>query len=221
MKNCENCGKENKENYGSGRFCSDKCARGFSTKNKRTDINKRVSKALTKEPYRFICLECHQEFRTKKKKQIFCSSKCADQYKFKNPLFLKNLSIALSEVYKDPQKRERLKQIGRKGGFGKKGFTNQGTRYESQFEKECFEWLEENKIPFEAHKSIPNSSKVSDIYLAERNLWIELDGINREKRKKWLKKDYQYWLEKLEIYKNNNLIYEIVYNLKEFQQLVR
>lgn len=33
--------------YGSGRFCSSKCARSYSTKQKRGEINKKVSDALT------------------------------------------------------------------------------------------------------------------------------------------------------------------------------
>lgn len=32
---CENCGKEHDGSYGSGRFCCKKCARSFSTKNKK------------------------------------------------------------------------------------------------------------------------------------------------------------------------------------------
>lgn len=47
MKICENCGIEHDGIYGSGRFCSCKCARGFSTKLKRKEINSRVSKKLT------------------------------------------------------------------------------------------------------------------------------------------------------------------------------
>lgn len=43
---CEYCEQEIVENYGSGRFCSAKCARGFSTKAKRQEINKKVSKSL-------------------------------------------------------------------------------------------------------------------------------------------------------------------------------
>jgi hypothetical protein len=43
---CENCELEHQGNYGSGRFCSSKCARSFSTKNKRLDINKKVSASL-------------------------------------------------------------------------------------------------------------------------------------------------------------------------------
>ena len=47
---CENCEKEHDSSYGSGRFCSCKCARGFSTKAKRQEINKKVSHEL----YNFI-----------------------------------------------------------------------------------------------------------------------------------------------------------------------
>jgi len=46
MKKCENCRNEHDGSYGSGRFCSSKCARGFSTKLKRNEINEKVSKKL-------------------------------------------------------------------------------------------------------------------------------------------------------------------------------
>lgn len=43
---CENCDNDHNGNYGSGRFCSSKCARGFSTKEKRQEINQKTSRAL-------------------------------------------------------------------------------------------------------------------------------------------------------------------------------
>ena len=43
---CENCNKEHCGSYGSGRFCSSRCARGFSTKQKREEINIAVSKKM-------------------------------------------------------------------------------------------------------------------------------------------------------------------------------
>lgn len=43
---CENCQNEYNIKYGSGRFCSQQCARGFSTKTKRDEINKKVSETL-------------------------------------------------------------------------------------------------------------------------------------------------------------------------------
>jgi hypothetical protein len=215
--NCENCGNEHDGTYGSGRFCSVKCSRGFSTKAKRKEINERVSKTLTINPYIIICKECKGSFQTKRKNRIFCSVKCARNFKFNDPGFIEKISKSLRITYKDPEKRKRLRDVGRKGGFGRRGFTKDGTRYESLLEKQCFEYLEKEKIIFEPHKNIPNSSKVSDVYLVEQDLWIEIDGIDREKRKKWLGKDYEYWLDKLEIYKREKLNYKIVYNLNELK----
>jgi uncharacterized protein with PIN domain len=48
MNICENCEKEHNGGYGSGRFCDYVCARGFSTKFKRNEINLKVSKTLSK-----------------------------------------------------------------------------------------------------------------------------------------------------------------------------
>jgi hypothetical protein len=47
---CENCNSEHDGNYGSGRFCSLKCARAFSTKEKRQEINKKVAEKLNGHP---------------------------------------------------------------------------------------------------------------------------------------------------------------------------
>jgi hypothetical protein len=43
---CENCEGSNDGSYGSGRFCSQKCARGFATKQRREAINRQVSLKL-------------------------------------------------------------------------------------------------------------------------------------------------------------------------------
>ena len=74
---------------------------------------------------------------------------------------------------------------------------------------------------FESHKFIPNSSKISDIFIIDTNLWIELDGINREKRKEWLKNDYKYWLDKLKIYEEQKLKYKIFYKFDEFVEYMK
>jgi len=44
--NCENCCISHDGTVGSGRFCSVKCAKSFSTKSKREEINKRVAEKL-------------------------------------------------------------------------------------------------------------------------------------------------------------------------------
>lgn len=47
---CENCSADHDGKYGSGRFCSQKCSRGFSTKAKRVEINQKVSNSLSGRP---------------------------------------------------------------------------------------------------------------------------------------------------------------------------
>ena len=75
MLKCENCGKEHDGSYGSGRFCSVKCSRGFSTKDKRKEINEKVSKKLYKQPEKKICPICGNDFYTKRY-TTFCSNVC-------------------------------------------------------------------------------------------------------------------------------------------------
>ena len=95
---CENCSKEHDGSYGSGRFCSSKCARGFSTKEKRDEINRKVSAKVTgrkqskerrlktsgknhpnwKGGYSVleerVCLECGSFYKRPSKN--FCSKEC-------------------------------------------------------------------------------------------------------------------------------------------------
>lgn len=262
MSICENCGIEHDGSYGSGRFCSVKCSRGFSTKAKRKEINEKVSTKLKKfKPLiNKTCPICKKKFLTVKNNKICCSSKCGAIYggsikKYNNGHFIdficpvcnnkflvpwnkrykkycskvcRNKSNDYKELLSKKAKlvcnsaeaKIHMRDIGRKGGFGKRGITNNGNRYESLLEKQCFEWLEENSIKFEPHKYIPNSSKVSDIFLVDKNLWIELDGINREKKKEWLGKSYDYWINKLNIYKEHKLNYMIIYNLDELKHIM-
>lgn len=77
MKICENCKSHHDGSYGSGRFCSIKCSRGFSTKEKRIEINSKISLKL-KKPDRLkdiICCVCHNTFRGKSNRRV-CSFKC-------------------------------------------------------------------------------------------------------------------------------------------------
>jgi len=47
---CEKCNNDHDGTYGSGRFCSSHCARSSSTKDKREEINKKVSDKLKGKP---------------------------------------------------------------------------------------------------------------------------------------------------------------------------
>ena len=92
MKVCENCQNEHNGAYKSGRFCSEKCSKGFSTKAKRKEINQQVSKKLKKDPLIRICQNCQNIFETKKKKQKFCSNSCSLKDKWKNSQYKENMS---------------------------------------------------------------------------------------------------------------------------------
>lgn len=77
--NCENCTNKHNGKFGSGRFCSSKCARGFSTKNKRDEINKKISLTLKlKGPKLELknCKECDKLFQPRATVRVFCSNRC-------------------------------------------------------------------------------------------------------------------------------------------------
>ena len=73
---CENCNERHIGAYGSGRFCSEKCARAFSTKAKRKEINKKVSLTMTKPPQIFTCMICGKIFKRKGRPRKTCSKEC-------------------------------------------------------------------------------------------------------------------------------------------------
>jgi len=221
-KNCENVAIKYSK-YSKGEFCSKKCACSYSTKEKRLEINDKVSIILTKNKIEKICKQCDNVFfvKIKKIKQDFCCMSCASLYREKNEIFKINKIKKYQDTFKDPEKRKRLRDIGRKGGFGKKGYIN-NVYFSSSIEESCFKFLMENNIDFEPHKNIPDSSYITDVYLIKYDLWIEIDGINRTKLKsqKFLGKRYDSWLLKLLHYKKTNLDYIIVYNLKEFKEQI-
>jgi len=91
---CENCKSQHDGKYGSGRFCTSKCARGFSTKEKRSLINNKVSeklkgsiphnKGLVSEltlKKEIECPNCKETFMQKHYRQKLCSRKCQRQYR--------------------------------------------------------------------------------------------------------------------------------------------
>ena len=121
----------------------------------------------------------------------------------------KGISNSRKEKCKNIEERIRLKEIGRKGGFGVKGYTLNGTYFQSSLEKACFELLENSHINFVTHKNLPDSAKECDIFFPDLNIWVELDGIDRESKKKWLGKEYENWENKIAEYRRKNLNFRI------------
>ena len=106
---CEKCGKEILEDYRKDkskkqRFCSIKCARGFSTKNKRKEINKKVSKKLTKNIKNF-CEICGKEI-SHKNNQKLCKDCKPSFRKYDNKYY----------YVKDYRKKIKQKAVDYKGG---------------------------------------------------------------------------------------------------------
>ena len=77
---CENCKNPNDGKYASGRFCSSGCSRGFSTKDKRDLINKKISLSLKKSEFLLkICEFCKLEFEcNRNSRRKTCSKKCSN-----------------------------------------------------------------------------------------------------------------------------------------------
>jgi very-short-patch-repair endonuclease len=166
MKNCEYCKKEHDGSYGSGRFCSSKCAKGFSTKNKRKEINEKVRKKITKEPLQGICLNCNTKFILKRKGRKFCCRSCSISYSNKN------CSI---------QKRKKLSELAikrHKNNDKNFGFTTRKKFEMSYPEKIAAKKLNELNIEYVSEYKV--GRYFIDFALLKDKIAIEIDGQQHE-----------------------------------------
>lgn len=164
--NCENCRNSHDGSYGSGRFCSAKCSRSFSTKNKRKEINERVSKSLRgsvspKKGLKIVprkvkkCLECNCEFETIREDRRFCSKSCGAK------------SLA----------KKRL-QNGTHNGFPSRKDKNP-----SWAEKTVMKIFEEKGISFQRDFKI--NRFFGDFVFIDKKLVLEIDGKQHLERKQY------------------------------------
>jgi hypothetical protein len=195
------------------------CSKGTVSYHCRNSGDKDESNRSTKIYYK-NCPNCEKLFVRKRDRTTYCSQSCASEDRWKDDEYRSQRIKQIQRKCSTLEEKKRLRKIGRKGGFGNSGTTKGGTRYESNLEKECFEWLEKQDIDFEPHKNLPNSSKVSDIYFPKEKLWIEIDGINREKKKEWLETQYKYWKVKLEQYEERNLKLEVIKSKQELKNVI-
>jgi very-short-patch-repair endonuclease len=163
---CEYCNEEHNGSYKTGRFCSEKCARGFSTKAKRKEINETVSKKLTKAPYLKICPYCKKEFQSKRGKKVFCSVSCGSlntQSKKENRDKLRNAQLKLIENGTHQGWKTRTKDPS----YPEKYFI-------SLFEKENIKGWE---------REYPIGKFFIDFAFIKQKLALEIDGKQHEERK--------------------------------------
>jgi len=101
--------------------------------------------------------------------------------------------------------------------LGKVSLTKKGTYCESNFEKEVFEYLEDNNILFEDHRSIPDSSKTCDLVI--NDIWIELDGLGSARKDFDKTTNFEDKIIHLQHLKEQEIIsdYKIITSIKEFK----
>ncbi len=79
---CEKCHKEHDGSYGSGRFCSKECARGFSGSNRSLESRQKTGKSISKL-HMHICPICKTEFWFRGTSKNTLCKKCKNE-KYKN-----------------------------------------------------------------------------------------------------------------------------------------
>lgn len=169
-KACENCSSLTDGNYGSGRFCSSVCARAYSTKSKRIEINEKVSKKLKGPIKRKKCKQCDSIFIYKKTNE-FCSNSCSAIFRTSNEQYIKKLSDAANENVKN----------GTHVGW-------QSRKVRSYAEKFFETFLINNNLKFDIEHKIKKtdlgfedaSNYFLDFYLTDFNLDLEIDGKQHE-----------------------------------------
>ena len=91
MYKCETCNKPHEGTFATGRFCSRSCSNSFSTKNKRSEISRKVGEKLkgrvstmkgislkTGKPLELRkCLNCEKEIDARKS---YCNRKCLMEF---------------------------------------------------------------------------------------------------------------------------------------------
>ena len=102
MKTCEKCSIEHAGIYGSGRFCSSKCSRSFSSLTNREETNAKVSRTLSSKVILIekVCPECSKTFSVKPSRSYrkTCSKACGHKHAVSRPETIEKLSIARTKA---------------------------------------------------------------------------------------------------------------------------
>lgn len=169
---CENCKTEHDGSYGSGRFCSSKCARGFSTKAKRKEINEKVSKTKSKPLIIKTCEICKKEFKVKNryKSQLYCSRSCSSKARTSSNEYKKWASNHFSKL---ALKRHECNDPG----IGWKSRINRKPSYP---EKVTIDFLDYNNLNY--IREYPVGKYNIDFAFIEKKIALEIDGRQHLKR---------------------------------------
>jgi len=173
MKECENCNETHEGSYGSGRFCGSKCARGFSTKDKRKDINKKISEANHRRGNGNVTISCEccnkqVEKPWNRRHQKFCSVSCARK---------KHMNTTESkEFYSELAKKTGIGGNRNKYAHGYYESKFAGRVYlESSYEYRVALELDNNNIKWSRPKPLKYGDKkyYPDFYLIEQDVYLD------------------------------------------------
>ncbi len=189
-KPCEYCNKLQDGSYGSGRFCDEKCARGFASKAKRKEINEKMSKKL-KGKNKGLESSYYKAHPDKGKNyipriDIFCK-KCGKKIRFDSKL-CRNCNP------KDIENRKKISMankgkcggIRNGGGFGKMGWYR-GYYCHSSWELAWVIYNLEHNITFKRNimgfKYVFNQqeSLYYPDFILEDNSYVEIKGYAKER----------------------------------------
>lgn len=210
---CEYCNNKHNGEYGSGRFCNSKCARGFSTRNKRKEINEIISSKLygriISPKIERECIICNIKFYTRWYSKIkTCNNKiCKNLYKKK---------------YVGPKLSKALK--GKTGGYRIGSGRSIGSYYKEQYFDSSFEidvakFLDENNIKWKRNTKrfyyifnnkktyyIPDFIIKDEIFLETKGYWF---GDKKQKTIEAVKQNNINWIllmQKEEWNKDKNIL---------------
>ncbi len=192
---CENCDIEVFEKYGSGRFCSSKCARGFSTKSKRKEINEKVKTTFIKKIIPKKCPICFGDFYSSNKT---CSKKCGH---------------ILSSINQKNKKHKMVKDTSKMGGLRNGGGKSKQIPYTNWLNHKMSLNKEEIKVAKELDelklnwnrniKGFPyttldgKSKKYYPDFIIDEDIYIEYKG--------WITKEMEHKMLDAKIKNNLNL----------------
>lgn len=181
---CEKCFSTHDGKYASGRFCSQKCSRSFSTSRNRKDISEKTKKTWGEKPLEEKlksslwlekgltreCIFCNETFQAKRPAQKSCSTSCARR----------NKESSLTEEQKTI-KSKKLSQLAieRHQVNSKFGWQTRKQIEPSYPESIAIKFFETNNIKFEREFKI--GKYFADFMLHERLMIIEIDGQQHKK----------------------------------------
>ena len=223
--NCENCGNEHDGSYGSGRFCSSKCARGFSTKRKRSLINEKIKIYFHENLEKTGKVGCIIDKKLPKKFCVECG----------NPISKRNKSgFCKKHLYSSKYFRNKISKSckGKAGGYRKGSGRSNGGYYKNQyfdssFEIEIAKFLELHKINWKRntnriyYKWKNKKTYYIPDFIIDDNLYLEAKGFwykdKKEKTLEAIKQNNLKWIllmQKEEWEIDKNILLKKIYNYK-------